>query len=373
MQCAATKKSDGLRCKNKAKYGDFCGVHKSKVATGQLNNAIVEDPGHYVPVTSINELVTDAEGLKATILRHGFAIIPDVLDASECAEMNSGCWDFFEALTQEMPVPMQRDDDSTWITNFELYPKHGMLHQHWGIGHADYIWKVRQNSKVVDIFSKLWSCEPEDLLVSFDGASFGVPPEITKRGYYRNNRWYHFDQRLSDPRFQCVQSWVTANDVFEGDATLTVLEGSNTQREFFASEFNMQSETKDWIKISDEHISWFEERGCVVREIQCTAGSMVFWDSRTAHAGKEPLKVRDHQTFRNVVYLCYTPRELASQAMLKKKRKAYEENRTTSHWPHKPKLFPVKPRTYGNPMPEVVYQPVPELDELGRRLAGYEE
>jgi len=42
------------------------------------------------------------------------------------------------------------------------------------------------------------------------------------------------------------------------------------------------------------------------------------------------------------------PRSQASEANLKKKAKAFEERRMTSHWPMALRLFPENPRTYGN-------------------------
>ena len=65
-----------------------------------------------------------------------------------------------------------------------------------------------------------------------------------------------------------------------------------------------------------------------------------------------------------------TPRERATEANLRKKRNALDSLRMTSHWPHKPKLFPVNPRTYGGPLPNVVAVPEPKLTDLGRRIAG---
>jgi hypothetical protein len=57
--------------------------------------------------------------------------------------------------------------------------------------------------------------------------------------------------------------------------------------------------------------------------------------------------------------------------MIRKKQKAFNEIRSTSHWPHKPKLFPKNPRTYGGPMPDITPIEKPILTELGRKLAGF--
>jgi hypothetical protein len=56
---------------------------------------------------------------------------------------------------------------------------------------------------------------------------------------------------------------------------------------------------------------------------------------------------------------------------MKKKREAFDEMRMTSHWPHKIKLFPKMPRTYGAEVKPVVDLEKPVLNELGRKLAGF--
>ena len=42
-----------------------------------------------------------------------------------------------------------------------------------------------------------------------------------------------------------------------------------------------------------------------------------------------------------------TPRNLANKKELDKRKKAFNELRMTSHWPHKVRLFPKTPQTYG--------------------------
>ena len=101
-----------------------------------------------------------------------------------------------------------------------------MLIQHWQIGHAQFIWNLRQNPKCAEVFANIWSCNQNDLLVSFDAASFHMPPETTKIGWHKTT-WYHSDQSYTDKGFKCAQSWVTAFDVNRGDATLAFYEGSN--------------------------------------------------------------------------------------------------------------------------------------------------
>lgn len=301
------------------------------------------------------------------LLRLGVTSIHSLLDQDACKAMIQGAADMFRALIDE-PMPNAL---------YQLYPKHGMLLQHWSVGQAQWVWDVRSDPLVVQAFAGLWHCAPNDLLCSFDGISYAPPHEVTKRGYYRGNDWFHCDQRYvknAPLEAECYQGWVTAHDVRPGDATLTYLEGSHLlQQEFIAAFPDVIEDSKDdWLKLNDSQLAWYKER-CPVRTVVCPAGSLVLWDSRTIHAGKEALKDRTQPNERLVVYVCMTPREKAYKSVLAKRIKAFEEQRMTSHWPHRCKLFPKLPRTYGGKLPKVRVLPMASLTDLGRCLVGYDK
>lgn len=312
----------------------------------------------------------DRRNVKKVLERYGVAIVPSILNGEECGKMVDGMWSYLETITSKFETPIKRDKQDSWKSFYDLFPLHSMLMQHWKVGHAQFVWNLRQNRKLVSIFAEIWGVKEEELLVSFDGASFHLPSEVTNRGYYRGNDWLHCDQSFVDSKFECVQGWVTGLDVNQGDATLTFLEGSHEHHKEFGKKYGLTSKD-DWYKLSSEELEWYAKKGCKKRNIMCPKGSLVLWDSRTIHAGKEALKNREEQNFRCVVYLCYTPRSLISEANRKKKVKAFEEMRMTTHWPHKVKLFPVNPRTYGKVIPAIADIQTPVLSDLGRLLAGY--
>lgn len=314
--------------------------------------------------------ITDAEHIMETIAEYGVAIVPDVLDDEECDNMISGMWDYFEHITQNWDNPINRNNDKTWKEFYKLFPLHSMLIQYWNIGHSQVAWDMRQNKKIVNIFAKIWNCRRRDLVVSFDGMSFNPPPETTKRGWNRNNLWYHTDQSYTRNKFECVQSWITANDVNEGDATLAFLEGSNKYHKTCAKKFKIQNKS-DWYKLNETELEFYTNKGCEHKRIKCPKGSLVLWDSRTIHCGTEALQERDMPNFRTVIYLCYMPRELCDEKNIAKKQKAFNELRTTSHYPCKIKMFPKNPRTYGSPLPEITPIDHPIVNKLGRKLAGF--
>jgi hypothetical protein len=299
-------------------------------------------------------------------------------------------WDYLETVSanfEKPAVPIRRDQPATWRQMEHLFPLHSMLIKQFGVGHTQMSWNLRQNEKVSAPFAALWKTSPNDLLTSFDGASFHMPPEQTGKGWNRNNAWWHTDQSPTRHGFECVQSWVTGIDVAEGDATLAVLEGSHHLHKAFSEKFKLtacltstteegkkaaKAIKKDWFKLLPEHVEWFKEQGCAPAYITCPAGSMVFWDSRTIHHGREALKGRvNRNRHRCIAYMCMTPRKRAEPLTLKKRIKAFEGMRTTSHWPHKLHLNPTAPRTYGSSVQNIAPLPPPTLSALGRRLVGF--
>jgi ectoine hydroxylase-related dioxygenase (phytanoyl-CoA dioxygenase family) len=308
------------------------------------------------------------ETLKETIEKYGVAIIPSVLDEDECSAMVDGMWDFFEHISQNWETPINRNNQASWREFYKLYPLHSMLIQHWGIGHSQVAWDLRQNSKIIEIFAHFW--QTDDLLVSFDGASFHLPPEITNKGWNRGNTWYHTDQSFTKKKFECIQSFVTGLDINDHDATLSVLEGSNRYHSEFGDTHEI-TEKADWYKLSKDQEMFYYNKGCTIKNIKCPKGSLVIWDSRTIHCGIEADRRRSTPNIRAVVYLCYMPRSLSNEANIKKKQKAFNELRTTTHYPCKIKLFAKGPRIYGGELPAITQITPPVLSEVGRKLAGF--
>ena len=310
------------------------------------------------------------ESLQHTIELYGVAIIPGVLDDNECEAMVSGIWGFFENITKDWAIPLNRSNKDTWREFYKLYPMHSMLIQHWGVGHMQAAWNVRQNIKIVEIFAYFWGCTVNDLLVSFDGMSFNLPPEITKRGWNKGNTWYHTDQSFTTNEFKCIQSFITGLDINEHDATLSFLEGSNKYHHEFKDTYNV-TDKANWYKLNTEQQAFYHTKGCMIKNIKCPKGSLVFWDSRTIHCGIEASRQRSIANIRAVIYLCYMPRNICDATNIKKKQKAFSELRATTHYPCKIKLFPKLPRTYGGTIPTITQVEKPILNELGIKLAGF--
>lgn len=313
--------------------------------------------------------VCTKDNLRKTLKKYGAAIIPSVLSEEECESMVSKIWDFLEHITKKWEKPLDRNDPNTWKEFTNLYPLHSMLLQHYSVGHAQASWDVRQNPKIVEIFAHFWDCSSEDLLVSFDGLSFHLPPEVTNRGWNRGNAGYHTDQSFTETGFKCMQSFVSGLDINEDDATFSFFEKSNRYQEEFREKYEI-TDKRNWYKLEKEQLDFYFEKGCKLRNIKCPKGSLVLWDSRTIHCGIEPNKERIQPNLRAVIYLCYMPKKLCSEKDLNKKRKALAELRTTSHYPCHIRLFSKQPRTYGGELQEITPIEPPVLTDLGKSLAG---
>lgn len=313
-----------------------------------------------------------------TIHKRGVLVVPNILSSSECISTISGVWDHLEYASSAWDMPLDRKNKSTWKGMKNFSPMHGMLIQHHGIGHMQPAMDIRQNQKVYEVFAHLHGVT--DMIVSLDGVSISLPPEVTNIGWQTTRTsWAHCDtpydhdateeqilKKKTDPVYQ---SWITPLDVEEGDATLAVMIGSHHYHQDLANKFSLKKDT--W-KLSEEQLKYLDEKGCTWEFVKCKAGSMVIWDSRAVHYGSQPVKKRAQQTTRMCFYVCMVPRFWATPAKLKKKVKAFEEGRLTTHDPVPSKLFPKAPHKWPGQDLEAPKPPKrPTLTPLGRALVGY--
>ena len=94
-----------------------------------------------------NKYNSTINNFKDKLKSYGVAIIPGILNNNEIMEFRNGIWDYLEHVTANFEKPIKRNDKSTWRSLRELFPLHSMLIQHWGIGHAQFNWNIRQNNR----------------------------------------------------------------------------------------------------------------------------------------------------------------------------------------------------------------------------------
>ena len=322
------------------------------------------------------DYTTTLENAKEHIAEKGVAVIPNILTPEEITQSRNEMWSMLSQLTENSDYHIKRDETNSWKHLRKLIPLHSMLLKYWGIGHSQFLWNIRQNENVANVFSHLWETPKENLLVSFDGTSIHMPPEITKFGFYHQNDWLHTDQSFKPSMhgLKCIQGMVNIYNTNCGDATLKIMEGSNKYHTEFHDHFPYAAEKykTNWCKLTPEELMFYEDKGCQLHNVIAPAGSIVLWDSRTVHQGMECIKGRQFPSLRTVAYICMTPRNWATPKNIEKKQKTFNERRMTSHWPHIIKLEGKNPHMYGNPLPtDISTLPEPQLTPLGMKLAGF--
>jgi ectoine hydroxylase-related dioxygenase (phytanoyl-CoA dioxygenase family) len=323
-----------------------------------------------------DKYIATKNNLKEIINKYGIAIIPNVLNEDECNNMISGMWDFLEHVSQKWELPINRNNKNTWSQIKNLYNINSsinMLIQFWRIGQCQMSWDIRQNPKVVEIFSTFYNVKNEDLLVSFDGVSFQMPPEITNFGWFDEvGYWYHTDQSYTTPEFRHLQSWITGTDVNIGDGTLSFLEGSHKYHKEFRDLFNIKSRS-DWYLLKNNEKLFYLDK-CIEKKVKCPKGSLVVWDSRLIHCGTQPLKNREKDNIRCVSYLCYGPRSESNKENLEIKKQTFINMESTTHNPCIISKFPTNPYEMDNNFDynELITDiKRPKLNDLGLKLAGF--
>ena len=296
---------------------------------------------------------------------YGVAVVTGVIPDEECDATAAQFWSELKTMSKDR---FDVNDKDTWVNYFETFqPMHGMLLQHHSIGHLQSTWSIRQHPRVAEVFRQLYGLnDAKSLLASFDGVSAHIRHH--RRGV-KGKPWYHVDQNKPSEKRLYAQGVATLYDVEEGDATLTVYEGSHLHH----TEYLSTVPKADWVKVLN--LDFYTEKGCKQVYIKCPKGSLLLFDSRTVHSGALPDEAtRTHNLDRKrlVFYVCQTPRSGATARDLKAKRTALSKLRVTRHTPYPVKCFAQKPRNYGNPEPDVLpWTTQPNLSELGRALAGF--
>lgn len=302
--------------------------------------------------------LTTLENVNETLEKYGVAVIPNIITDDECEQYKLSIWNSIHSIYN----PFSFDDQTSWNSFYNLMPLHSMLIQYYSIGHIQGVWDIRSHVNLGNVFSKIHGTN--DLLTSFDGISIALPPEKTGRGWYKGNDWLHTDQSPKNKSF-CIQGLVNLYDVHEGDATLSILEGSHKYHAQLFETFGKTTYKDDWYKLEPEEKS-FLSKHCQQYCVLAPKGSIILWNSKTFHQGIESQKTREKENFRMAIYTCLRPKSQFNNAMIKKRQKAFQESRLTNHWGTH--LFSKHPRTYGNDLPITESVPLPLLSDYGKSL-----
>lgn len=269
-----------------------------------------------------------------SLQNNGYVIIPSVLTPKEVSTIKDMFYEW-----QKNVHDLERQH--------AIFGSHGIFKYH-QIGHQKHAWTIRTHPKVIDVFKALWGTS--ELVTSFDGTCY-YPADLSKK---RDPIWTHTDQAPNKSGLCCYQAFVALTSNIE--RTLVVYDGSHLEHDAYFKERGIMSNT-DWQQIDHE---WLFENIDRKRTLKVNAGDLVIWDSRTFHQNQYG-KLQEE---RIVQYVCYLPKNHPKNtpAMQNKRRKYFQERRTTSHWPYPIRVNSKQPNTYGDVSRSIDYDNLPPID-----------
>jgi len=303
----------------------------------------------------------------------GYCVVPNVLPKERCEQY---CEDSVRWL-EEFGLGFKRDDKSTWTEDHLPVGHRGGLYNAYACAHEDFIWRVRSEPGVIKCFEELWGTH--ELIVSFDAFNVTLPwGENGRKDIEWVDPWPHQDQDPHKPTFQLAQGLVACSESGPDDGGLCVLEGSHLLHQQFFAE-NGLDESRPGGKLNSyvyhqNEADWFRAHGCKDVKINCSAGSVIMWDSRLIHWNRMPTSDR----IRTAIYVCYVPRSHATPEQLKRKAEIFHERMVATHWPALNEVKALKfggPMRNGKPDPYDRSRPVREPEETDTvlKLAGIME
>jgi ectoine hydroxylase-related dioxygenase (phytanoyl-CoA dioxygenase family) len=294
---------------------------------------------------------------KAYLAEHGFVVVADALSPEQNQQVVD---EMLDVLCELSDGKLDKQKPKTWsVAKNYPFMLHGGMIQY--VGHAGFQWTTR--AATAPIFADIWEVKPEELATSFDGFTY-----MDARRKYQpkeTNSFLHSDQSPTKDFLWSVQGLVNLFDCDEESGGLVVLPGSHKWHQSYFVEKGLQALKDDWYVVPEEDKK--EERFQPILKVCGKAGDMMLWDSRTFHCNCLPKNGKR----RGCVYVCQIPKSRISPQICTKRRQAWEEKRTTNHYPGNDiKLFPRLPR-YAEPelasfVPAVSLQ---TLDTTQQKLA----
>lgn len=287
------------------------------------------------------------EDPKPNLQKYGYCVVENVFTKKECENTIDGIWKWLEGLG----TGIKKNDRTTWNNKSWPYALHqGMIQ--YTLGQEEFMWKVREHINVLYLFYQIYNTF--ELLVSFDGAMFGRPPE-TKYVQVPTKSWLHTDQKIIkniklenvyNSNSYSIQGIANFEDSDDKDGGLFIGKGTHLlHSDMF--EKNGKTPKDNWYMVDKKDLEFLTNKDVKFYKLNAPKGSFILFDSRSIHSGFPNQKGRAEEKFRYVIYVSMTPVKRATQKDLDKKKKAIKEGKTTSHWSsNNIKIFSL-PRTYG--------------------------
>lgn len=329
--------------------------------------------------------------MKNYLSSHGFVVIQNVLQKSECEHALELAWDYIEAASiaeycfqnQEhrniskspLLAPVRRGDHETYKSKYYPRSVEGNIFPYYGSGHSSFMWYIRSHPNIKHIFASLYddsisdvSCNSlknrDSMVSSLDGFILWTDMDNHKgkhSGAEQNEPdqgWFHIDQSPEKkPYFSSFQGMVNLLPVspdFGGNVLVInshdVFPDHYTKcenRNLFYKKRLKELDGDDWLEIdpNDELLLSRPVITCLLEP-----GDVLIWDSRTVHCSyrekttktDERRHYKDKRAFasqyglvRAAALVNMIPRRQVSSEVLNERLDVVSKSRTLTHWVNK--------------------------------------
>ncbi|CEI63388.1 hypothetical protein FVEN_g85 [Fusarium venenatum] len=339
------------------------------ISTLKLDNTTASKPLQAKPAGP-RKLFSDASIIygdwRDDLMRDGYAVVKGAIPRERADQYGEEIMSYLENFNGGMGF--KRDDPSTLKNeNLPIITEKGMIIGY-GVAHESFTWAIRQEPGVVEAFERVY--DTKDLIVSFDAINTSFPG---RKDVKVNKPWPHQDQDPEKPGFRCLQGLVNILPNGDKDGGLIVCKGAHLLSEEFHEDFKNEENriwawTKEWYGFTDEGMEWLKNKGCEWTKINAEPGDLLVWDSRTPHYNVSP----EGNMPRFCTYTCYMPAADATQEDLIRKKGAFENLQSTTHWPNAMHVGGIPIMRDGKPCPYNTNKPreAPKLTARGFELTG---
>jgi len=270
---------------------------------------------------------------------NGYVVIKNVFSEEEVETAKGLFWEWIQGLGSGIDP----ENSATW-TNQNWPDRHptGVIYTH-GIGQSDFMWYCRTRPQVIRIFQRLWN--RKDLLTSYDGCGAFRPWHVDET-YKTSKSWLHVDQNpLANPGREAVQGLISMYDATPETGGFICLPRSQKYFKQYADIFRGKIASElGLVRLTNKAFDGHPVRDMKKHMIQCKAGDMILWDSRTVHANTHallPPTADRNELIRLTSYICMTPRQPDHTDEFIQMRCAAIQNHTSTN--HKPFEFSPNP------------------------------
>jgi hypothetical protein len=293
----------------------------------------------------------DIENIKKDLDDVGYSII-NVIETDEAAKIYT---QLINDIIDYKMIPNDIIEDVREITMSYLLNTHnGIVSYGEYMTHCKALWQIRSNPNIVELMSKLYDCNTDDLAVSFDTFGMRYAPELFKLmniTYDELNEPLHphIDQKFELEEFEHYQGiYVITDSDTNDDAGLVIYPSTHKLHGKRLQELLKTNENVDFIRYPKDFFKIFPNSLGI--KLNVKAGDFILWDSRTLHASISINELRDKElsTYsiydvfklnRIVSYLCYTHRDLIKEIDMPI-NDIYKKGYATNHMIRRPVIVP---------------------------------